>query len=199
VYIVEGEGKADLLIDAGLCATCNSGGTGGARGQFAPHLAGKDIVILPDNDEAGKKHAENVAKELKNIAKTIKIVMLPALPAKGDVANWLADGHDIEELRAIVNDAPFCTGKAPVSDLKPEASVAPAKGLERYSMALSGENSGLFCTITTKNGDEAELWLCEPFEFVARTRDKSDGNWGINIRFRNRKAIRTNISYQGRT
>ena len=58
VYIPEGEHDVDKLIAAGAVATCNPGGAGKWLPSYAAHLAGRNVVILPDNDEPGRKHAE---------------------------------------------------------------------------------------------------------------------------------------------
>jgi len=61
-------------------------------------------VILPDNDEAGKKHAKIVAKNLYEIAKEIRIVELPGLPPKGDVSDWLQNGGTKEKLIKLAKE-----------------------------------------------------------------------------------------------
>src|SRR5262249_11416724 len=59
---------------------------------------GADVVILPDNDEPGRKHAKQVAQALYGIAASIKVVELPGLPPKGDVTDWIWDGGTREQL-----------------------------------------------------------------------------------------------------
>ena len=50
------------------------------------------LVVLPDNDEPGRRHAEKVAKSLWSKAASIKVLKLPGLPDKGDVSDWLDAG-----------------------------------------------------------------------------------------------------------
>lgn len=108
VIVVEGENKVEALVKAGLCATCNPGGAGKWRDEYSAYLKGKTVIILPDNDRAGRDHANAVAKSLEAVAASVKIVELPGLPDKGDIIDWLkVPGNDIERLRAIMNDAPF--------------------------------------------------------------------------------------------
>ena len=92
VYIVEGEKDADRLAALGLVATTNSGGAGKWIPEFADHLKGRRVCILPDNDDAGRKHAAQVAQSM--VARGIdhRIVDLPNLPEKGDVSDWLDMG-----------------------------------------------------------------------------------------------------------
>ena len=106
VLVVEGEKDADILHCAGLTATCNSGGAGKWSANLSSHLQGREVVILPDNDQAGQKHAEQVAISLNRIASRIKVVALPGLPDKGDVSDWLANGGDVARLSKLVEATP---------------------------------------------------------------------------------------------
>ncbi len=106
VYIVEGEKDVETLRSWGLVATCNSGGAGNWKSQLAPHFKGRNVVILPDNDAPGCKHAWQVAAELINGAKSVRIVDLPDLPLHGDVSDWAATGGTREALVALVSAAP---------------------------------------------------------------------------------------------
>jgi len=88
-YVNEGEKDTDRLWSLGLPATTNPQGAGKWRAEYSQTLAGKRVVILPDNDEPGEPHALQVARSLLPVAAAVKIVRLPGLPPKGDVSNWL--------------------------------------------------------------------------------------------------------------
>jgi hypothetical protein len=61
VYIVEGEKAACAGAAIGLtCTTSAHGAKSPAKTDWAP-LAGRQVVILPDNDAAGRAYAEAVA------------------------------------------------------------------------------------------------------------------------------------------
>jgi hypothetical protein len=128
VCIVEGEKDADNLWSLGIPATCNPGGAGKWRPEFNALLAGKDVVIFPDNDEPGERHARDVARNLLSIANRIKIVILPGLPEKGDVSNWIQAGGTYDELiQLIQKESPY--KEAPVISMigknEPAASLWP--------------------------------------------------------------------------
>lgn len=106
VHVTEGEKDADRLAREGLIATTNSGGAGKWRKEYAEALQGREVVILPDNDEAGRKHAQQVARSLHGVARCVKVVELPGLPQKGDVSEWLDAGHNAEELNALAEAVP---------------------------------------------------------------------------------------------
>ncbi|MGV4857091.1 VapE domain-containing protein [Acetobacter senegalensis] len=106
ICVVEGEKSADKLHSLGLTATCSPGGAGKWKPDCTRYMRGADVVILPDNDSPGQKHANGVAKALEGVAARIRIVSLPDLPAKGDVFDWLAAGNTLADLEALVQAAP---------------------------------------------------------------------------------------------
>ena len=42
------------------------------KDEYSVYLAGKQVVIFPDNDEVGKKHAEQVARSVRPYAAGLK-------------------------------------------------------------------------------------------------------------------------------
>jgi putative DNA primase/helicase len=106
VYLPEGEKDVDLLTKLGLVATTNPEGAGKWRDEYTPALKGWHVVILQDNDEEGRKHAEMAARALYGEAASVKVVVLPGLPEKGDVSDWLNAGNSVGDLRRIVDETP---------------------------------------------------------------------------------------------
>lgn len=92
VYVVEGEKCADALWDFGIVATTADSGAKHWRTEYTEALAGKDIVVIPDADDAGREHAELVARALRPVARSLRLVALPDLGPKGDVADFLMAG-----------------------------------------------------------------------------------------------------------
>lgn len=109
VLIVEGEKDCDRLAGLGQVATTNAGGAGKWCSEYNRHLAGRRIVILPDNDEPGRKHAQYIAESLSTsnfgIAASVKIVELPGLAEKADVSDWLDAGGTVSDLESLVLNA----------------------------------------------------------------------------------------------
>jgi len=106
VYLPEGEKDVDLLAKLGLVATTNPGGAGNWREEYTTALKGRHVAILQDNDEAGRKHAEKVARSVYGEAASVKVVVLPGLPEGGDVSDWLNAGNSVDDLLRIVNETP---------------------------------------------------------------------------------------------
>lgn len=105
VALVEGEKDALNLTRAGLLATCNNGGAENFNASLALHFVGKDVVIFPDNDEVGRKHAVKVAAILEPIAASVKVVEIPGLPLKGDVSDFLQKDGTVEQLIKLADES----------------------------------------------------------------------------------------------
>src|SRR4051812_4181633 len=105
VIVTEGEKDCDRLRSLGLVATTCAEGSGKWQPRFARVLAGKRVVVLPDNDDAGRKHAGKVAAGLRGKAASVKVLELPGLPEKGDVSDWLDAGGAADELRRLIAGA----------------------------------------------------------------------------------------------
>lgn len=113
VFVCEGEKDVDNLTALGLVATSNHGGAGKWKNDHARHLAGRRVVIVPDNDPPGKKHAQVVAASLQGVAIEVRVLELPELPAKGDASDWLAAGGTKEALIDLAALSPLWTPPAP--------------------------------------------------------------------------------------
>jgi putative DNA primase/helicase len=107
VFVAEGEKDVDALTRLGLCATTNAGGAGKWRPEYSDALKGRQVVILPDNDDPGRRHAADVARALHGVAAGVKVIELPGLPDKGDVSDWLARGGTTAALLSMVEKAPL--------------------------------------------------------------------------------------------
>ena len=99
---VEGEKCADALTKLGYTATCTIGGAGMLSANtkhkfdFSP-LHGKELVIWPDNDQAGMKLAKLVQELAVNAGvKSVTMLTPPqGKPKKWDAADAIDEGFDI--------------------------------------------------------------------------------------------------------
>jgi len=103
---VEGEKDVESLQALGVVATTNPGGAGKWRTEFNEHLRGRRAIILPDNDAAGRRHAEAVAGSLHGVAASVKVVDLPGLVEHGDVSDWLHAGGTRDDLLSLSEGTP---------------------------------------------------------------------------------------------
>ena len=103
VFIVEGERCVHAAESLGLLATTASGGAGRWHDEFAQYLKGREVTILPDNDEAGQNHANKVKSALVGVAKLVQVVNLPNLPAKGDIVDFIRMGGTASKIQQAIN------------------------------------------------------------------------------------------------
>jgi hypothetical protein len=104
IWLAEGEKGADALRGLGLVGTCSPRGAGRWQPAYAPHFAAADVVILPDNDDPGRKHAEAVAAGLRGVAARVRTLELPGLPEKGDPFDWVQAGGTAEVLERLARE-----------------------------------------------------------------------------------------------
>ena len=104
VFLVEGEKCVCRLESLCFLVTTSAHGAKGARITDWEPLAGRFVVILPDNDESGQTYEDTSASFLMQMSPRamVKVVKLPGLPEKGDIVDWLdaRNGKPVEEIKA---------------------------------------------------------------------------------------------------
>lgn len=111
VIVCEGEKDCDNLRGAlkdqqHLAVTTCPRGAGKWLDDFSIYFAGKQVLILPDNDEAGRKHAQTVAMSAYKYAQGIKVCEMPEVDSKGDVSDYLKT-HSGNDVLALAQDVPW--------------------------------------------------------------------------------------------
>jgi hypothetical protein len=127
VVVVEGEKAADAARLLGYVATTSAGGAKAARKTDWSPLAGKGVIILPDNDEAGYDYADDVADNLLSLSPParVRIVALGGLSVGGDIADLVegADASAMGKLRERVDreiaETPHLDGPEPEDGFAP--------------------------------------------------------------------------------
>jgi hypothetical protein len=105
ILFPEGEKDVETLEALGFVASTNSGGAQHWSEAHAALFKGADVVLLPDNDEAGRAGAQKKADSLKAYANSVRILDLARYwdaPPKSDVTDWIAAGGTMEELTGIL-------------------------------------------------------------------------------------------------
>ncbi|MEG4626331.1 DUF3987 domain-containing protein [Microcoleus sp. w1-18aA5] len=110
IFIAEGEDNVDRLWALGFAATCNLGGSGKWRTSDTNDLQGAKVVIIPDRDEPGIKHAELLHQEFPDALWLYPYPNSKAwenLPkSKGlDMADWI-EQHQItaEDIKGAIGE-----------------------------------------------------------------------------------------------
>jgi len=103
VFLVEGERDVETLEDYGFIATTNAGG---AKAEWLPcyteALRGREVILIPDSDAAGKNRARTVAEALLG---RCKLRWFP-LPADiKDITEWFESGRSEVELIHLLEEA----------------------------------------------------------------------------------------------
>jgi hypothetical protein len=124
---VEGPKDAETLITLGFLATTCAHGAQGWRPEYAEYFRGRCIYALRDNDAPGLKLREALERDTVPVAKCIHRVELPGLAETEDVTDWLAKGHTLEELIAVLGEAGN-TQVLPVASVAVEPVSASAEG-----------------------------------------------------------------------
>lgn len=104
IYYCEGEKDCNSLIKRGY-TTLTAGGTCDWQPEFAAVLKGANVIILADNDQPGRQLACRVEDDLKEVAKSVKVIIpTPDLP-KGDISDYFVAGHTNEDFEKLIQSA----------------------------------------------------------------------------------------------
>lgn len=185
IVICEGEKAANAaaaIFPKSIVTTSSGGSQAAAKTDWSP-LAGRRVLIWPDNDAAGRKYAEQVAQIVAALDCAVSIIDAAALAAinpaggarepveKWDAADAAAEWSDLGALRkAAANFAkPFDAGPAFVSYGPYDMT---ASGLTVELEKGRGENK------TTE-----QHWIAAPFEIIGACRDPHGREWGKFLRW----------------
>jgi hypothetical protein len=122
IFIVEGEGKADLLWSLGLPATCNIAGSEKWRPSDSKDLEGATVILCPDRDKPGIKHCEAIAKDFPNAKWLYCFPNSPLwnhLPESrgADLKDWIDEGATKDQIIEAIGE------KRPLTPQKTEKST----------------------------------------------------------------------------
>jgi hypothetical protein len=125
-FVAEGENDVDRLVELGLVATTNCGGSPSWRkhaSEYAEAFRGRPrVVVLVDNDDPGRYWGAEVAASIAAVGTRVSVLELPDLLVGGDVSDWLDAGHDVAELKALATAAPPWTPPV-ISSLEPVSTA----------------------------------------------------------------------------
>ena len=123
VIVVEGEKDADrlnvLFRTAGTAAIATTSAQGsGDTGRWDAYkeiLRGRSCSVIPDSDQPGMEHAVGICGYLHGVAAAVRLIELPEVGVKGDVSDWLDQGHGLDELWKLIVETPvFDSTKLPI-------------------------------------------------------------------------------------
>jgi len=102
VFLVEGEKDVETLRALQLVAITSPLGARKWRDEYARWLAGRTVILLPDQDAPGAAFSEAARRSLEDVGCAVRCVALPGLGHQEDVSDWLAHGHTKDDLLLAV-------------------------------------------------------------------------------------------------
>lgn len=120
IYIMEGETDCLLANQLGLPAITVTGGAGSWKEEWNKYFTCKDVVIVYDIDDAGRKGAVKLAETLLKTTNSLRVIDLPIQsPANGDFTDYImTHGFDIEDFTELVGSTKDVSDK---TTLEPQA------------------------------------------------------------------------------
>lgn len=111
IWVVEGEKDVHSLERAGEVATCNPGGAGKWREEYAECLRDAIVIIVADKDKPGQAHARQVMASLRGIAAGVEI--REAAGDHKDVTEHLEAGLTLADLEVTCQEEDYKPDLAP--------------------------------------------------------------------------------------
>lgn len=170
IYYVEGEKDVETLRGLGLIAT-TAGSSGDWRRFFSMYFSGIDVVLLPDNDEAGEKLTTRIISDLIGVVNSIKVVKTSERD-HGDVTDYFQDGYTIEDFNKLVRETEFIPQNQGKDVDKPTKKKAIPQWIKEKVAELGPEinysyddrgNGDLFADVfkdVCRFNSTAKCWCC---------------------------------------
>lgn len=200
VVLCEGEKSADAAAELlpHYVATCwPNGAQSYHKADFSP-LAGRVVLLWPDNDAGGLACMQAIAGQLLKLGATVRTVAIDAFEAGDgdDAADALSSGWTAERVAELESsDRLFAKASvtAPANNAAATATTAPAQA-ERPAAAKKDARKPKQASRTGGfkikadgvyfSGDDGESrMVCSRLEILARTRDDKGHNWGLLVKF----------------
>lgn len=152
IVIVEGEKSLEAAkklfsqIKQDIIVTTWIGGSNAVKKTLWGHLAGRDVVIWPDNDDAGITASKDITDIIFDYVKTLKVLevnKLSHIPKKWDAADALDEAWDREKLIDFIRQSsrslkPFAAVEIVDSKQSIDATIVPAS---TAAISLNTDNS----------------------------------------------------------
>ncbi len=110
IFIFEGEKDAENAATWDIVSTTCPMGAGKWRPHYTQTLVDcKEVLIVADKDEVGRKHAIEVANELANAGIRVKIIELPDINSTTvkDFSDWMEAGGQKSQFEELIQNVPY--------------------------------------------------------------------------------------------
>jgi 5S rRNA maturation endonuclease (ribonuclease M5) len=141
VFIVEGEKDVETMEKLGYIATTSPNGAGSHwRKDYIEYFRGFDVIILADNDDVGLKYATEIAENVIQIARSVKLVPSQALymplKPKGDISDiveCIGSAKTTKLIEGVLNSDEYIF-TPPLSELKKDNSNKKKPDFDDFSL-----------------------------------------------------------------
>ena len=176
IYIAEGEKDATTLQRMGYTATTPPHGAGQRwdSKRYNEFFVDRDVVVLADNDDVGKKHAEEVAKCVSTVASSVKLIyperIYHRIKEHGDISDIVAEFGEEEAdemLREAVEFADLYMKPHKVSCKLPGFCYENGEsvGINAALLAMQIKEDGVFRLVKETATGNNNLWLYDNGRF----------------------------------
>ena len=163
VFLCEGEKATARLVSIGAQAVGSVTGAGGVPGPGPLGVLQEwGVVLWPDHDDAGARHMEWIAAQLRGVARSVRIFTPAGLPAGGDAAEWIEQRRQNGgPVAPILEELETAAGAVPVRE---EPNVEPsAKEAGSSEGSNAGSQSELVEAALAALGASADARTAEPY------------------------------------
>lgn len=191
VLVCEGEKAAEaarLLFPDFVCVSWPGGANAVDKAGWLA-MAGRDVTIWPDLDEAGAACMAKLAGILAALPKPLAALH----QVQPQVFGLTEKGDDVADLTGwdAARCADVCTREAwrvaiPMAETaKPKANDKKASNKESASVIRGGftlDPDGVRIVEISRDGEESARWICSFLEPLARVRSPDNQGWGLLVR-----------------
>ena len=136
VYYVEGEKDVETLRKLHYTAT-TAGAVGGWKKDYAKFFIGATVNILPDNDKPGETLAEEISRDLKQYAFTVRVIHKISSISKGDVTDFFEkEGGTLEAFKARVHNTDGILAPWAYLNSRDEVNIKPSQLALSFSKVM---------------------------------------------------------------
>ena len=135
IFIVEGEKDVETMEKLGYIATTSSNGAGSHwKQEYTKYFNQFDVIILADNDEVGLKYATEIANNVVQTARSVKLVPSQSLYAplqpKGDISDivdCIGSEKAIQLIESVLNGNEYTFTYKPSTSSEPQEDTSKKK------------------------------------------------------------------------
>jgi putative DNA primase/helicase len=130
-FAVEGEKDVDSLHALGLVAVTSGSTSTASSADWSP-LAGREVILWPDNDDAGMRCMDEIHATLEAIECSVERIEVDALglPDKGDCSDWLAlhptaGANEVLKLERVKETSQEVHSSSPIAEIVRGDTIIP--------------------------------------------------------------------------